>query len=336
VRLVRRISVLLDYVVSGRSVKELTQQWGVSASCLYQWLVAFLLQGMASLVYHHGGGRPPRLTKTQKQRVCEVLDAGPQAAGFATACWGSLLIQQVIWRTFGVLYNRFSRCQLLRNMGYSFQTAQFLSDHLDHERRQAWLQQKWPQILRDAKQRGALILFEDEASFAHWGSLSDTWAWQGHTPLVKTSGKRKAYKVFGCIEFFSGRVFYQGIEGRLNALSYQTFLLTVLAQTKKPLFLIHDGARYHTSKAMREFFEQQRDRLTVDQLPSYSPDDNPIEYLWRKTKKESTHNQYCEQFASLVSSVEDALARLATQPQEVLGLFGRYCHEVGLARDLAA
>src|SRR4030095_12228383 len=90
-----------------------------------------------------------------------------------------------------------------------------------------------------AKRCNGLILFEDEASFAQWGSLSYTWAKQGHQPEVPTSGKRKGYKVFGAIEYFSGRLFSQGIEGRFNSESYQAFLAMLMAQTTEHLFLIH-------------------------------------------------------------------------------------------------
>jgi len=58
--------------------------------------------------------------------------------------------------------------------------------------------------------RRALILFGDEVSFPQWGSLSHTWARQGQQPTVKTTGKRKGYKVFGFIEYFSGRLFLSG------------------------------------------------------------------------------------------------------------------------------
>ena len=37
-------------------------------------------------------------------------------------------------------------------------------------RRQAWLQEDWPRILRAAKRRKGLILFAEEASCAQWGS----------------------------------------------------------------------------------------------------------------------------------------------------------------------
>ena len=111
----------------------------------------------------------------------------------------------------------------VRGPGRQLQAGQILGlrmamyGFLDAARRQAWLNDKWPTILRAAKRCKGLILFEDEASFAQWGSLSYTWARRGRQPEVPTSGKRKGYKVFGAIEYFSGRLFYQGIEGRCNS-----------------------------------------------------------------------------------------------------------------------
>jgi transposase len=336
VRLVRRITVLLDLLVHQVPVEVLRERWSLSLSCLYQWRQAFLLRGMDSLVYHHSGGRRPKLTPRQRKRLVELVEAGPLAVGCETACWTSVLIRVLIWREFGVLYNCQYVCTLLHNLGFSFQKARFISDHLDAARRHAWLQEEWPLILRAAKRRHALILFEDEASFAQWGSLSYTWARRGQQPEVKTSGKRKGYKVFGAIEYFSGRLFSQGIEGRFTSDSYQAFLRTILAQTTTHLFLIHDGARYHTSQATVHFLAQHAERITVHPLPSYSPDYNPIEYLWKKTKKRATHNQYFKDFALLTVSVEKALAYFAAHPDTVLGLFGRYCEESGLALEQAA
>lgn len=335
-RLVRRISALLEHLEQQTEVMPLSQRWGFSLSCFYVWLNALILDGVSSLVYQHGGGRPAKLTPSQKKQLCAWLEAVPQAVGFESACWTTLLIQELIRREFKVLYNRFYLCELLRNLGYSFQKAQFVSDHLDEQRRQAWKEQQWPSILKAARRRGALILFGDEAYFPQWGSLSYTWARCGQTPQIKTAGKRKAYKTFGLIEFFSGRFFYQGHEGKFNSESYQTFLLTVLSQTTEHLFLIQDGARYHTSKAMKEFIAQHQERLTVFQLPSYSPDFNPIEYLWRNVKKQATHNKYFAQFQELITSVETTLRGFAQHACAVLHLFAQYCDETGLARQIPA
>src|SRR5204862_7091617 len=110
-----------------------------------------------------------------------------------------VLIRVLIWREFGVLYTRHYVSTWLGNRGGSFQKARCVSDQLDAARRHAWLQETWPMILRTAMRRKGLILLEDEASFAQWGSLSYMWARRGHQPEVPTSGKRKGSKVFGAI-----------------------------------------------------------------------------------------------------------------------------------------
>ena len=336
VRLVRRTTVLIDLLVHHVSVEVLRARWGLSPSCIYHWRHAFLLHGVDSLVYRQSGGRRPKLTPKQKHRLGELIEAGPLVVGCETACWDAVLIRVLIWREFGVLYNRQYVCTLLHNLGFSFQKARFVSDHLDVATRLAWLEQQWPTMVRAATRRKGLILFEDEASFAQWGSLSYTWARRGRQPEVPTSGKRKGYKVFGAIEYFSGRLFYQGIEGRFNSESYQAFLQRIMAQTTQHLFLIHDGARYHTSASTQAFLAAHSARITAEPLPSYSPDDNPIEDLWKKTKKRATHNQYFKEFAVLTASVDKALAYFATHPETVLCLFGLYCEESGLELKQAA
>jgi transposase len=336
VRLVRRTTVVIDLLVHHVPMAVLCERWDLSSSCLYDWQRAFLLHGMESLHYRHSGGRRPKLTPRQKKRLVELLEAGPQVVGCETACWTSVLLRVLIWREFGVLYNRQYVCTLLHNLGFSFQKARFVSDHLDAAKRLAWLQDKWPAIVRAAKRCKGVILFEDEASFAQWGSLSYTWARRGRQPEVPTSGKRKGYKVFGAIDYCSGRLFFQGVEGRFNSESYQAFLQMILAQTTQHLFLIHDGARYHTSAATQAFLAAHRDRITAEPFPSYSPDYNPIEYLWKKTTQRATHNKYFKEFIALTVSVDKALAYFAMHPDIVLGLFGRYCEESGLELKQAA
>jgi transposase len=150
----------------------------------------------------------------------------------------------------------------------------------------------------------------------------------GHQPLVKTTGKRKGYKVFGAIEFFTGRLIYQGLEDRFTSETYQAFLLYLVSQNSGPVILIQDGAKYHTSKATQEFIQQHSDLLIVYQLPSYSPDYNPIEFLWKKVKSRATHNRYFEEFVKLVKTVEEALQLLASQADQIKCLMGFYTHEI--------
>ena len=170
-------------------------------------------------------------------------------------------------------------------MRFSYQKARFVSDHLNEAKRLEWRRTRWPKIVRQARQKKALLLFGDEASFAQWGSLSDTWAPKGQQPEVPTSGKRKGYKVFGLIDYFSGQFFYKAQSGRFNSESYAAFLLAVLSQTKQHVIVIQDGARYHTSQAMKQFFEAHEDRLTIEQLPLTRPISTRLSTCGRKEKR---------------------------------------------------
>src|ERR671928_424196 len=327
-RLVKRIHALLA-LAEDMSVQEVATMLGLGEQTVRDYRNLFLVKHLASLTYKRPPGRPSKLTKAQRRELANVITAGPQAAGYTSGCWNTPMIQDLIQTRFGVAYHPHYLATLLHNMGFSSQKARCVSDHLNEAKRLEWRQTRWPKILRQAKQRKALLLFGDEASFAQWGSLSYTWAPKGQQPEVPTSGKRKAYKVFGLIDYFSGRFFYKAHAGRFNSASYAAFLLDVLSQTIQPVVVIQDGARYHTSKAMQAFFETHTDRLTIEQLPAYSPDFNPIEHLWKKVQKEATHLKYFPAFPDLQAEVERALLHFAHTTHEITVLMVRYCETLG-------
>ena len=330
-RVIKRISALL-LVGDGHRVETIAARLGVCKQTIYNWLHAFLLKRWASLCPRTASGRPAKLTVAHKQRLAALLDAGPEAAGYDTGCWNAALIQDLVWREFGRLYNVHYLSALLRQLGFSYQKARYVSDHLDEAARQHWLTVTWPTIVADARRQGALLLFGDEASFAQWGSLGYTWARRGQQPEIKTAGKRKGYKVLGLIDYFSGRLFYQGDTARFTAARYCEFLLSVLAATTGPISLIQDGARYHTAKETRAFVARHAARLRVYQLPAYSPDYNPIEHLWRNVKREKTHNRYFPTFELLMEAVERGLTYFQQHVAEVKQLMGTHLDQaLGLA-----
>ncbi len=334
-RLVKRILVIMD-TLDGISWEETAQRFVLDLRTVREYVIQFIVQGVESLAYQRPPGRPSKLTKRQRKELCSLIDAGPQAAGYGCGCWTTALIQQLIEERFGVAYNVLYVAQLLKNLGYSYQKARFVSDHIEQvaEKQAKWMAEEWPALVQQAQEKGAMILFGDEASFAQWGSLSYTWARRGKQPTAPTSGKRRAYKVFGLIDYFSGAFFFQALEeGRFNSQSYATFLEHVLAQTSQPLILIQDGARYHTSKAMQAFFALHADRLTVHQLPAYSPEFNPIEFLWRNIKKQATHLRYFPSFQDLVQTVQEKLLLFADLPAAIRALMGRYCSSLGTVAE---
>ncbi len=80
---------------------------------------------------------------------------------------------------------------------------------------------------------------------------------------------------------------------------------------------------------MHAFFAKHAHRLTVYQLPRYSPEFNPIEFLWRNIKKQATHLRYFPEFEDLTKKVDQKLKCFANLPASILGLMGRYCKTLG-------
>lgn len=288
------------------------------------WIKKLMQKGPKGLLSEKKPGRPSRLTKKQKKELSRLIENGPEKAGFPGACWRSPMVQELILQRFGILYSVHYISQLLKNLGFSYQKAKFDSAHIDPEAQKTWIEKTWPEIIQVATKKNAHIMFGDEASFPQWGSLTYTWARKGKQPVVKTSGKRKCCKAFGLIEYHSGKLFYKRYEGRLNSESYTEFLKEVLAKTRKHIVLIHDGAPYHKSKAMRAFYKEKSTRLTTYLLPPYSPKYNPIEMLWKKIKEKEIHLHYFPTFESLTNKVEEAMLRFTNMKDEILSLFGFY------------
>jgi transposase len=309
-------------VMDGQSFAEVALVWHVHEKTVAAWVHVFCRYGLKGAPRQKPTGRPPKLTPTPQEALARLLDEGPVQAGFSGACWRSPMLQPMLYERFGVFYSVFYIAQLLRNLGFSYQKAALVSDHLDVGKRNAWCTTTWPQILRLAKARKALLLFGDEASFPPWGTLTYTWARRGQHPKVKTSGKRKGDQVFGWIDYCTGRLFDQGHEGRLNSATYMALRMRVLEHTTHPIVLMQDGAKYHTSAESRAFFAQQTTRLQVFQLPTDSPDYNPIEKLWKTIKQQDTPVHYFPTFEALTARVEQALFKFAHAPAEVLALCG--------------
>lgn len=320
---VKRILSVLS-LVAGQFVEDIAEILKVSIETIRQAVRRFLLGGVTEMQSKSRPGRPPKTTKSQRKQLSKWITMGPEKMGFPGFCWRTPMIQHLVLQKFGILYSARYLSELLNNMGFSYQKATFVADKQDEKKRKKWLTTQWPEILKLAQKKDAHIFFGDESSFPQWGSLSYTWAPRGQQPVVKTSGSRRGYKVFGLVEYFTGKFLAKGHEGKLNAKTYQEFLKDVMKQTRKHIILIQDNVPYHTCPDMQAFFYDHKDRISVFQLPVYSPDYNPIEKLWKKVKEKGIHLCHFPTFDDLKNKVNEMLSLFKNAKNEVLALFGFY------------
>jgi transposase len=69
-------------------------------------------------------------------------------------------------------------------------------------------------------------------------------------------------------------------EGSIMKEQLVEFLKALRAHFKQPLLIIWDGLKAHRSKLVRECLASIGEDIPVAFLPPYSPDLNPVEYLW--------------------------------------------------------
>lgn len=311
-------------LAKNNNIVEIAELFQVNTRTIYNWISRFMVERFSWLsgLHYKGRGAKSKLTKEQKKKIYDLVVDGPENYGFDCGVWNSPMIAEVILREFNVTYNPRYLCRILKKIGLSFQKAAFEPERTEDnkKRRKEWNDKTWPAIRKKAKEISAVILFGDEVSFAQWGSLSRTWAPIGKQPKIKTKGKRKGLKMFGAIEFFKGSFHYMETEEKFNGESYTEFLKQIMSHYTCPVILIEDGAPYHGGAIVNEYTGKMKEqgRLTIYRLPSYSPDYNPIEKLWKNTKRDSTHCKFFPTFDDLRSSVIKAFKKYMEDATKVI------------------
>src|SRR5215471_9967521 len=89
------------------------------------------------------------------------------------------------------------------------------------------------------------------------------------------------------------------------------------AVSGRRVFAISDNAQYHRSRIHLEWRQQQTPEFALDFLPPYSPELNPIERVWKLTRRLCLHNRYFGFLESVVSVVESQFAEW-TKPNDAL------------------
>lgn len=125
-------------------------------------------------------------------------------------------------------------------------------------------------------------------------------------PIVLHAPTRKSVGAFGAVRIEDG-VLVTRLEKTFNGASFQAFLHQLLRRSRKgrKMVLILDNARWHRARTLAAWLQQHRDQFSLDFLPPYSPDLNPIERVWKLTRRLCTHNRYFPDLEDLINAVQD-------------------------------
>jgi len=173
---------------------------------------------------------------------------------------------------------------------------------------------------KNARRRRAWLVFEDESGVSQHPVVRRTWAPRGVTPmLVHTGSNWKRLSVAGALAFrWDGRrtrFFFQTHAGSYTDRQLVAFLRALKRHFRpRPVVLIWDGLGSHKSRYMRAHLRRQSDWLTVEQLPAYAPELNPLEQVWGNVKTRELANVCAPDLTSLRTPLRRGFSRIRYQP----------------------
>ena len=309
--------------LDGQTRGEIANHLKVHRSTVPLWIDHWNRHGQKGLWEGHRSGRPRGLSPEERETLCDILDSVRRLTiwkqGFGPVRWCAKhrrgIRTKISPRTcaqtaaaVGLLgatphhSTGSGRCQAAAQMG---------ALHV-------------PESKKNAKSEGAVIVFEDEASFRQTPTLHATWAKRGSQPQIPTRGERHTQKIFGAVRLDNAGFIYLHQEDYFQWETYLAFLEQVVVaafyRRHHRIYLIQDNASYHKKQETHDWFQANRRYVKVFQLPPYWPELNATERIWHYTRKHVTHNRFFERPQDLCRALFHRFDYVRHHPQEIEGL----------------
>jgi transposase len=111
--------------------------------------------------------------------------------------------------------------------------------------------------------------------------------------------------------------YFQLHRGSIKAPQVVTFLRHLLRHVRGRMLIVWDRLAAHRSVLVRDFVAAQRGRITVELLPAYAPELNPVEYLWGYWKQHELANLCADDVWHLSDEARRAIRRMRRRPRLV-------------------
>ena len=164
-------------------------------------------------------------------------------------------------------------------------------------------------------------------------TLAATLGVKGHRPLVGTRDCKDLLYVLAVVNLVSAAVHANTLESPKDAkkrtgqsktrrmqaafADHLRHVGRVYPREKHPrVVLVIDNAPWHRGQPIDAAL-RENPHLEFKRLPSYSPQLNPIERLWKKLRRRATHNRLFDTRADLRASLRSSLSYFQTMRHKV-------------------
>src|SRR4051812_25933703 len=298
-----------DLARRGWKQRDIAIALDASEGAVSRWLAAARRGGPEALRSHPGPGPSAKLTPEQFRPIPDSLWHGAEAYGFRGDLWTCERVAGVIGEEFGVSDSKSQVSRLLKRLGWTPQVPITRAIQRDEEAIERWRVESPPALKEKARRERRELVFVDESGFYLLPGVVKTYAPRGRTPVVDEWQTRDHLSVMGGLTP-QGKVYTLVRPQPLNGLHAIAFLVHLGRLASDRLLVIWDGSPIHRRAEVSAFVAEARGKIHIEPLPSYAPDLNPIEWLWRHLKEVELRNLSCLDLDQLHLEFHLALGRV--------------------------
>jgi transposase len=205
--------------------------------------------------------------------------------------------------------------KFLKGMGLKFRKLGMIPAKADAAEQRKFLDERLLPRLKQARRLRRVVCFVDAAHFVHGAFLGYLWCFT--RLLIRGPSGRKRFNVLGAIDAVTRELTTVTNDTTIDAAAVCELLRKLSARYPGlPLTLVLDNARYQRCDPVRVLAAELRIELLY--LPTYSPNLNLIERLWKFVKKEVLTCRYYEDFARFKAAIVECLEQVEGRHSEAI------------------
>jgi transposase len=319
-----RLRAISAVVSEGRTRTEIARLLGVSRVAVSRWVCAHSKGGEQAVLKKKRGRRSQDM-KLLKPHQCATIvniirDRCPDQLKFPFFLWTREAVGMLIEKKYGIKMAIRSVGNYLKRWGFTPQKPLRRAYERQDKAVKNWLEKTYPMIADRARQEKAEIHWGDEAGFRSDHQTGTSYSPKGKTPIIKSTGKRFRINMISTVTN-KGTMRFMLFEESFTADVFLKFLKRLTKGSPSKIFLILDNLRVHHAKILKPWLEENKDKIELFYLPSYSPELNPDELLNQDVKSNAVGRNRAKNLSEMKNNITQYLFGTQKCPDIVKSYF---------------